>query len=145
METASDIINDALQELIIQAIEQPIEAVDFNIAKRYMNRFMAELKSDGVDLGYTSVTSPSDIITIDDGAINGLIANLAFHLSVTYDVSVSPELAIKAKNGLRVMTKIGVTVGETSYPDTLPIGSGNESDFTDGNHFYEEPDTPPTV
>lgn len=125
METAQTVINDALQELIVQAIEQPIEQVDFAIAQRYMNRLMDEIAADGVTLGYTAVNSPNDAITIPNGAINGLIYNLALHLATTYDVAVGPELAAKAANGLRIMTKIATQISPSSYPDTLPIGSGN--------------------
>lgn len=139
METAKTVINDALQEILVQAIEQPIEQVDFSIAQRYMNRFMNEIAADGVTLGYTMVNSPSDPITIPYGAINGLIYNLALHLATTYDVAVGPELAVKAANGLRVMTRIATQIIPSSYPDTLPIGSGNEQDSSYSNKFYTEP------
>lgn len=143
METAQEVINDALQELIVQAIEQPIEAVDFQIARRYMNRFMDEIAADGVTLGYTEVNNPADLITIANGAINGLVYNLALQLATTYDVAVSPELAVKAANSLRIMTKIATQIGPSSYPDTLPIGSGNENSYVDTYHFY--PEDPQTV
>lgn len=142
METAQVLINDALQELIVQAIEQPIEQVDFNIAKRYMNRMMAELAADGVTLGYTQIVNPADLVTIPDGAVNGLIYNLALHLATTYDVAVSPELAVKAADGKRIMTKIAVQPSPSNYPDSLPIGSGNTGENERDYTFYsEQPDT----
>lgn len=139
METAQTVINDALQEILVQAIEQPLEQVDFAIAQRYMNRFMNEIAADGVTLGYTMVNSPNDPITIPYGAINGLIYNLALHLATTYDVAVGPELAVKAANGLRIMTRISTQIIPSSYPDTLPIGSGNEWDSSRNDKFYTEP------
>ena len=139
METAQTVINDALQEILVQAIEQPLEQVDFAIARRYINRFMNEIAADGVTLGYTMVNSPNDPITIPYGAINGLIYNLALHLSTTYDVAVGPELAVKAANGLRIMTRIATQIVPSSYPDTLPIGSGNEYDSSYNDKFYTEP------
>ena len=56
METASTVIKDALQEILVQAQEQPIQAVDSSTAIRYMNRFMANLDAKGISLGYTVVS-----------------------------------------------------------------------------------------
>lgn len=142
METAETVINDALQELLVQASEQPLEAVDFETAKRYLNRMMFEFDADGINLGFTQVIKASDPITVAYGAINGIIYNLAMHLATTFDVPVGPELALKAVEGKRIMTKISTTIGPSSFPDTLPIGSGNEADHTDSYHFYnEDPNT----
>jgi hypothetical protein len=138
VETASTVINDALQELLVQASEQPIESVDFETAKRYLNRMMFEFDADGINLGFTQVVKASDPITVAYGAINGIIYNLAMNLATTFDVPVGPELALKAAEGKRIMTKIATTIGPSSYPDTLPIGSGNEGYSTDSYHFYEE-------
>ena len=101
---------------------------------------MNEIAADGVTLGYTIVNSPNDPITIPYGAINGLIYNLALHLATTYDVAVGPELAVKAANGLRIMTRIATQIIPSSFPDTLPIGSGNEDDSVQNYHFYSERD-----
>ena len=40
METAQQVINDALQEILVQASEQPIQTVDFQTARRYLNSMM---------------------------------------------------------------------------------------------------------
>lgn len=137
METANDIITDALQELIVQAAEQPVQAVDFQTGRRYLNRMMAGLDADGIALGYTVVTSPDDLVTVPDGAIQGIVFNLAILLATTYGVPVGQLLAIKADGGLKTMRNIAVTIQPTSYPCTLPIGSGNEGvNSTDDYHFY---------
>ena len=139
VETAKDVINDTLQELIVQANEQAIEAVEFNTAVRYMNRMMAEFAADGIPLGYSQVSNAADPITIPAGAINGLIYNLALHLATTYDVPVGPELAVKAASAKNVMIKIASQISPTSYPGTLPIGSGNEGDAVYDDKFYTDP------
>lgn len=136
METAKTVINDALQELIVQASEQPIEAVEFYTAVRYLNRMMGEFAADGIPLGYTEVQNPSDVITVASGAINGMVYNLAMNLATQYDVPVSPELAMKAANAKNVMVKIANQISPSSYPDTLPVGSGNEGDVFDDEKFY---------
>ena len=141
METAETVINDALQEIMVQASEQPIQAVDFQTARRYLNRMMTSFDAQGISLGYTTVTNPSDLITVPDGALEGVIFNLAKRLLATYDVPLSAELALNAKEGLDAMRALAVEIQPSQFPCTLPIGSGNESD---GNwndyHFYPCPE-----
>lgn len=134
-ETASSVINDILQEIFVQANEQQVQAVDYQTAQRYMNRFMAQLDADGVKLGYTVVSNPSDPITVPAGAINGIIYNVAMQLSNSYDIDVSPSLVANAQSSMETMRKLGVSIPKMNYPSTLPIGSGNEDNY-DEFHFY---------
>ena len=139
METAESVINDALQEILVQASEQSLQPVDFQTGRRYLNRMLAGVPFSG--MGYTVVTKPSDPITIPDGAIEGVIFNLAERLLTTYDMPLTAELSKSAKNGLKEIRRITVTVMPTQMPCTLPIGSGNEGDDTFNNtHFYACPD-----
>ena len=127
METAQSVINDILQEILLQASEQSIEAVDFQFTVRYMNRYMAELAITN-PLGYTAVSKPTDLITIADGAINGLIFNVALRICNSFDIMPSPFLMENAKTGLNAIRKISRNNVSTKMPSTMPIGSGNECD-----------------
>lgn len=139
METAESVINDALQELLVQASEQELQTVDFQTGRRYLNRMMTTTPFNL--LGFTTVTNPSDAITVPDGAIEGLVFNLARRLLTTYDVALTPELLQSARDGLSEIRKIAVVVKPTSFPCTLPIGSGNEQENTFNNQrFYACPD-----
>jgi hypothetical protein len=139
METAESVINVALQEILVQASEQSLEAVDFQTGRRYLNRMMAITPFSG--MGYTTVTNPNDLITIPDAAIEGVIFNLAKRLLVTYDMPLTAELLQNAKDGLAEIRRITVKVQPTAHPCTLPIGSGNEQENTFNNqHFYACPD-----
>ncbi len=135
METAESVINDALQEILVQASEQPLQAVDFQTGRRYLNRMMAITPFAG--MGYTIVTNPSDPITIPDGAIEGVIFNLAKRLLTTYDMPLTAELLQNAKTGLAEIRKITVVISPTQMPCTMPVGSGNEEENSFNNqHFY---------
>ena len=125
METAEAVVKDILQEILVQASEKPIKAVDFQFVVRYMNRYMAQLAVT-VPLGYTTITSPDDLITIPDGAINGLIFNVALKVVTSFDIPASPSLYENAKDGLNAMRKLARNNVRTLHPSTLPIGSGNE-------------------
>lgn len=142
METAKTLINDVLLEIQVNGAEQAVQAVDFQTALRYLNRMMFEFAEDGINLGFTEVTGPDDPITVNRGAINGIIANLAIQISNTYDFNIGPDLASRAVESKRVMTKIATQISPSSYPDTLPIGSGNETEYSSSDKFYtDDPNT----
>ncbi len=125
MSTAQDIVSDILQEITVQSPEQSIESVDFQTVVRYINRFMSSLDAMGTKLGYTLVSSPADAITIPAGAEEGLIFNIALRLCTTYDITVSADLAMKARDSLNVMNIIGNPPPKSRYPGNIPIGTGN--------------------
>lgn len=137
-ETASEIIRDALQEINVQAAEQPIQPNEFASAVRYLNRMMTAWEAKGIALGYTIVSSPADEITVPDGAIEGVILNLAIKLAPQFDMPVSMDLRQNAKDAYQSVLKLSITQPLSQYPSTLPIGSGNEGDSLDSlQHFYE--------
>jgi len=137
MSTAEDVVSDILQEITVQSPEQELPAVDFQTVVRYMNRFMASLDAMGTKLGYTNVSNPSDQITIPAGAEEGLVFNMALKVATTYDIAVSVDLAMKARDSLNVMNVIGNPPPKSSYPSNLPIGSGNYQNTFNNFNFYD--------
>lgn len=140
METAQTVVNDILQEILVQANEQPIEAVDFQFVVRYMNRYMAQLAI-RAPIGYTKVSSPDDYITVPDGALEGIIFNVALKVLNSYDIDVGPTLYENAKEGLDTIYRISMAPVVTRHPSTLPIGSGNECGIYN-DHFYNSQGDP---
>lgn len=134
METAESVITDILQEVFVQASEQPIEAVDFQFTARYMNRYMNELAVT-IPLGYTEISKPDDSITIPAGAVNGLISNVALQILNSFDIEVGSTLFKRAEDSLKVMRKLSRNLPSTRHPSTLPLGSGNEHSGH-GRRFY---------
>jgi len=51
---------------------------------------------------------------------------------------VSPQLERIAAKSLKTMFHLGVSIGGSFYPGTLPIGSGNEDNNWDQLHFYPD-------
>jgi hypothetical protein len=141
-ETAQSVIKDALQELLVQASEQPIEANEFQSGVRYLNRMMATIPYNG--LGYTNVVDPSDPITIDDGAIDGVIFSLALKLAPQYDIEPSNDLRVNKRDAMKSLRKLSLVYKPTQMPSTMPIGSGNEDWFTGrlDDHFYNPVNIP---
>ena len=111
METANTVIVDALQQILVQASEASIQADEAQTAIRYMNRYMARLDAKGIDLGYTVVSTLADPITIPDGAVDGLVTNLAVALAPQYDVPLTQGLLLEAKSGQDAMLAIAFSIG----------------------------------
>jgi len=142
-ETANDIIKSALQEILVQASEAPIEADQAQDGIRYLNRMMAKFSAQGISIGYTSVTSLGSPITVSDGALDGIVKNLAISLFPQYaapGTALNPLLVQQAREGLDVMRMLAIdSIGPSFYPSSLPVGSGNESSNSIGDTFYTEP------
>ncbi len=138
MEKAADVIKSALQEILVQASEAPIEADEAQDAIKYMNRMMTSFAVSGINLGYTIVTNLGDDITIPDGAVEGLVFNLAVRLAPSYGATIRPDLFANAREGKKSMLKLGVNITPTQFPSTLPISSGNNDGVRDRT-FYPEP------
>ena len=139
METASTVILDALQLLLVQADEAEIEASEAQSAIRFLNRMMSRLDADGITLGYTEVSSLGDNITVPDGALEGLVTNLAVVLGPLFlapGETVPVDVRVSAVEGLKAMRRLATTLPDAQYPCRLPRGSGNTSHYIDSDNFY---------
>lgn len=138
METAGTLIGDALQEILVQASEQPIQANEAGNAIRYLNRMMASWQGEGINLGYTPITSLGDLVTIPETANDGVMLGLSLKLAPQYDIQISQQQFQNAKEAKDSIRNITIAVGPAPYPSTLPVGSGNEDTGWNNIHFYDE-------
>lgn len=145
-ETGGSLINSALKEIYAQGSEAPVEPDEAQDAISYLNRMMATKSFLG--LGYTTISGLGDVITVPDGAILGIIKNLALILQPQFGVPGKPinsALIAQAKEGRADILALTINrIGPTLFPDTLPIGSGNEDTSSAGlnDPFYGQPDEP---
>jgi len=94
-----------LQEILVQATEADLEPSEVQDTIFFMNNWMAELDADGVNLGYTIITSLSQTITIPNGAINGVIKNVAVQIAPQFDAAVvTNDLIRQARKSLKTLT-----------------------------------------
>lgn len=139
-ETAETVIKDALGLLQIRADEEPLEAADAQVAIRTLNRMMAMFQTKSIYLGFTLVSKLNDIITVSDDAIDGIISNLAVKLHPHFKSGeLSQTLLMLAKAGYDSLLDIAIEAPESSFPDTLPVGSGNEETYW-SDAFYPASD-----
>ncbi len=125
MATAGDVASQGLKDILVEASESPLEPDEYADFFTVMNNYMAALEVNGITLGYTPVSNVSDEMTVPDGAILGITANVAIQAAAQYGGKVSTALITKAQVGMKAMRRLSVNVGQTPYPSTLPTGSGN--------------------
>ena len=136
MAKVREVIIDALEDLVVQQDEAPIEASEAQAAIRFLNDMMTMLDAQGVTLGYTVVSSLSDTVTIPAGALMGVKANLAIALAPKYGRQITQELALRASEGMKAMLNLAdITSNSMEYPSTLPIGSGNQCQPTSTPYY----------
>jgi hypothetical protein len=134
----NEVIVDALEEIITQAEEAPIEPADGRTAIRVLNDMMNAWAARGINLGYTNVSDTADPITVPLGALEGIKASLALRLASRFNVPAPPELIQKAKNGMKAVLNLAIQTIPTEYPSTLPRGSGNAYPGYDNTPFYAD-------
>ncbi len=140
-ETAGTIIKDALTEIIVLGGEASLNESEAQSAIRYLNRMMAALDADGIDLGFTEVANLASPITTAVGSHQGILFGLSEVLWTQYSdgAPVPFELVQKAAADRETMRALAVNISPSMYPDTLPRGSGNEGCGNWGrDHFYRD-------
>lgn len=136
MTKTREVINDALEEIIVQAEESAIEQAEGNAAIRALNDMMLDWDQNGIVLGYTVVADMNDEITVAPGAIRGIKTNLAVELAARYEVQANPSLVMRAKQGKMTCVDIAVDQAAMVFPETLPRGSGNDYPGWSDSTFY---------
>lgn len=138
MATAAQVIKAALQKILVQASESAIDADQYSDAMNTLNDLMNAYAAEGINLGYTEVTSIGDAVTVPAGALRGIIYNLAIDLAPEYGGEVTPAVVKIASDGYDAMMMIGVDTPVSSLPCTLPVGIANEGNDGWANPFYAE-------
>ncbi len=140
-EKAGTVITDALKEIKAQAAESQVSNIGVSAGIFYLNTMMASFSSMGINIGYTYISTPGDDITVSLSAIEPIVKNLALELQPVYNPAFSDaELFSQAEDGYQRLLEISFDMGSSAYPDTLPIGSGNEYNYNyDRFYSLDEP------
>ena len=125
MATVAKIANASLKRILVAGDEADYEPSEYQDYIFALNNYMLALDAEGISLGYTEVSDIGDEVTVPVGALRGIIANMAIEVAPDYNGQVSPGLMVAAKAGMDAMRKLGQRMPTSSYPSTLPIGSGN--------------------
>ena len=124
---AEVLVRDALQEIGQQAAEQPVKPDEMATGIRYANRIASSYSDLG--LGWTTITSASQEVTIPNWAEWWFVLRLAKALMPQFpsvDDSTKITLDQNLKEAWQNLLDNQQDIPETTYPYTLPRGSGNE-------------------
>lgn len=128
--TAGDIASQALRSILVEAGDSPLQPDEYADFLYAMNNWMAGLEAKNIKLGYTSVDNVADVVTVPDGAIEGIIANMAIRVSTDYGGKISGPLVLQAKEGMANIRRLGMQMGLVTTPSNMPNGAGNYSTST---------------
>ena len=134
--TVTEVVTGALQLLEIRTAESPIEPNEAEDGLTALNDMMNEWNVDGINVGYESLDNVEDQLHVKLGSIGAIKANLAIYIAPEYGKAVSSSLVRRARSGKNSL-RGAIKLNDAEFPDTLPIGSGNE-----GNNFTADGDAP---
>ena len=139
MATALEIINDALNDLEVKSSEVELTTNEIATGIRYLNRLVTSLAANGLQLPYKKVTNSTDETNLPDWAEDLIVTYLAIRMAPAFGiVNINPGLMAAAQQALSTAQSQLVQVQETSFPSTLPCGSGN-ANYQTTKYFTYDP------
>jgi hypothetical protein len=130
--TVTEIVRGALLLLGVKPSESAITPEEAEDGLNSLNEMMNEWNVNGLDVGYETLDAVTDRLYVELGSIGAIKANLAVYIAPEYDREVSASLdrrARRSKNALRG----SIVLNPSQFPDSLPVGSGNEDNYTQVN------------
>lgn len=123
MTTAAEIITDAYLTLRSNDPGEPLEEFDFAQGLRWLNRMLTRWEANGVSLGWSNVTLPTDVVPIPPEAEEAVINNLALKLRKNTGSTLDPDLVEEARDGYRALQRDVYAAGPPVQITTAPIPS----------------------
>ena len=124
MTTASDIITGALRKLGIRAAETDISDPEMQDALEDLNDLGADKRL------FAPVSNPSDTIRVPRGLDGPLKLALAEKILPDYaDIELTPQLQRQFTQAWDDIWRITNGTIEVKFPNTLPLGSGNDDSY----------------
>jgi len=138
MTTAADIIKGSLRRLQVIEDETPIEASEIQDGLEDLNDFGSAHEVGFLALGFAPVENTGDTINIPRGAVAYFKDALAIYIAGQYGAPVSQSLIISHEKTKSAALNAYQQPIDVEFPDTLPIGSGNECDLiTTDQRFFK--------
>ena len=137
MATAADIIKGALKRLQVIEGENPIEANEMADGLEDLNDFGSSHEDGFLALGFVPVANSADVINIPTGAVGYFKDALAFYIAGQYGAPIPQSLIVSYDRTRAAALNAYQGPIEVEYPETLPIGSGNEcNSITNTERFF---------
>ncbi len=137
MVTMREVVQDAFEEIGVKTAEVPLTSDELQSGIRRCNDMLTEWGDIGIIFGYIPVLNGDDTINVDRSAVGAIKYNLAIRLAPSFQKVVGNALVAIASGSMEVLMASSSNIGTISYPDSLPLGSGNQcaSNDTDRRFF----------
>jgi hypothetical protein len=138
MTTARSFITRALQKAKIQTAETPIEPNEMQDGLDSLNDMLISWEQ-VMALGFTPVADIDIEIRVPRYAHAAIKSELAIILGAEYSMPPDPVLIAEAKARKDELMIAVVSIGDVAFPDTLPVGSGNNRrGYVNDYRFFPE-------
>jgi len=132
--TSLEIIEGALKHLGVNPAESPVTAAEAQDGLDDLNDMGSEWEST-LQIGFLPAEDVNDEISLPRQAYAAFKAGLAGRIAPQYGKPIYPELAELMRETKKALDKFSLQKLTSEFPDTLPVGSGNEcSNY--GQRFY---------
>lgn len=126
MTTMLEIVQDAMEEIGVKTAEVPLTNDELQSGIRRCNDLLTSWADIGTVPTYNPVLNGSDTVEIETSAVGAVKYNLAIRLAPSYQKVITPALKLMADESLAMLEASVSFIGNVAYPDTLPMGSGND-------------------
>ncbi len=138
MATAADIIKGALRRIQVIGSETAIEPDEIADGLEDLNDFGSQNEVGVVALGFTQLSDTGDTVSIPIEAVGYFKDHLAIYMAGQYGAPVSQSLMLSAENSQMAVLNAFQPIIDVEFPDTLPMGSGNDCDQTiEDQRFFD--------
>lgn len=131
-----EVVQDAFEEIGVKTAEVPLTDDELQSGIRRCNDMLTEWDDIGIIVGYNPVLNGDDIIEVDRNAVAAIKYNLAIRLAPSFQKIVGNTLAALASGTLDVLMASNTDISNIAYPDTLPLGSGNQCSSNDTDRRF---------
>ncbi len=137
MTTMREVVQDAFEEIGVKTAEVALTNDELQSGIRRCNDMLLEWDDIGTIVGYNEVLNGDDVIEVDRNAVGAIKYNLAIRLAPSFQKVITPALVALSTTTLDTLMASNTNIGEITYPDTLPMGSGNECrDYDTDRRFF---------
>ena len=137
MATGRDFVEGALKRIGVVSAESSIQAVDLQDGLEVFNDMMSELEPT-LKFGFETIADAGDTVRVPRGAHAAIKSNLAVRLAADYGKQVNPALVAESVASMENLLRSIVFIGDVKFPDTLPLGSGNQCTTFEDQRFFPE-------
>lgn len=130
------IVEDAFEEIGVKTAEVELTGDELQSGIRRCNDMLLEWDDIGVIVGYSEVLNGDDTVNVERNAIGAVKYNLAIRLAPSFQKPITAALATVAGSTLDVLLASNTDLSNIAYPDTLPLGSGNQCGSNDTNQRF---------